>query len=369
MSEETQSTSETHRERVRAAGLSGDYWYPAEWSHRLERGQVKEIVFWKQSIAVFRDAQGAVHALEDRCAHRHIKLSLGAVEGCNLTCAYHGWVYDGGGACVGIPHETKAKNRPDIRVRSYPAVEKYGIVWIFPGDPEKAATTALPNLWPLDHNWAHIPVDFVWKSHHSMIVDNVCDFYHEYLHRDYRPFFKPKLLGCEQEGDSVMVHYETTLGGGPLVRYFANHGGVNLNTIKVYYDYPYQRSDIDGKYLHWLFLRPIDEETTHCFFVFTFNSLKIPLLGWKLPRMLQEPVMKIAQRFYVLPVLHQDGWILEAEQAAHTAHKKKPSFEFNPFVHKASAITLRKWEEFEASEAKRLAGKGKKRPALNTVSA
>ena len=34
----------THRERVRAAGMSGDYWYPAMWSKDLEKGAVNALL-------------------------------------------------------------------------------------------------------------------------------------------------------------------------------------------------------------------------------------------------------------------------------------------------------------------------------------
>ncbi|MCC6808011.1 MAG: aromatic ring-hydroxylating dioxygenase subunit alpha [Deltaproteobacteria bacterium] len=359
----------THRERVRAAGLSGDYWYPAMWSGDLKKGEVKEVVFWKESIAVYRGDDGVVRAIEDRCAHRHVKMSLGVVQGCDLACGYHGWQFDGGGECTKIPHEVRTKNRPDIRVGSFPVTEKYGIVWVFPGDPEKAQLSALPHMEPVEKNWATIPVDYVVKCHHSMIVENVCDFYHEFLHRDYRPFASARFTGIDTTDDSVEVRYETKIGGGPFVKYFADSGSVNLNTIKLWYEYPFQRSDIDGKYLHWLFLRPIDEQTTHIFYVFTFKSFKLPFVKATLPRWLQQPVMALANKLYVQPVLGQDNWIMEAEQVAHNRHGGRPSFEFNPFVPKAQQLTMKKWDEYEASLKKRVSTTKKAGRATESPSA
>ncbi len=351
----------THRQRVRAAGLSGDHWYPAMWSKDLPKGEVKEVVFWKQSIAVFRDEAGTVQAIEDRCPHRHIKLSLGEVKGCAVQCPYHGWVFNGGGRCTEIPHEVRSKNRPDIRVTSYPVAERYGIVWVFPGDPEKASLSALPKLDPIEAGWTTVPVDFVNKCHHSMIIENVCDFYHEFLHRDYRPFFKAHLTGVQATEDAVEVSYETTLGGGPFVKYFADTGSVNLSQIKLWYQYPFQRSDIDGKYLHWLFLRPIDERTTHVFYIFCFKSFKLPFTNYNLPKALIAPLLRVANKKYVLPVLEQDNWIMAEEQLAHDEHGARPVFEFNPFVVKAQQLTLRKWDEYRESLARRVTQQ-KKRP-------
>jgi nitrite reductase/ring-hydroxylating ferredoxin subunit len=45
---------------------------------------------------LWRDHEGMVHALEDRCPHRRTPLSLGCVLGNGMIqCGYHGWTYDG----------------------------------------------------------------------------------------------------------------------------------------------------------------------------------------------------------------------------------------------------------------------------------
>ena len=52
-------------------------------------------------VVVTRDQDGTLHAFENRCAHRHIKLSHGTVENCNLVCIYHGWTFDRTGGLIG----------------------------------------------------------------------------------------------------------------------------------------------------------------------------------------------------------------------------------------------------------------------------
>ena len=56
------------RQKVCAAGLDPNYWYPVEWEKNIRLGQVIEVVFWNQSIAVFRGSDGNVRALTNRCA-------------------------------------------------------------------------------------------------------------------------------------------------------------------------------------------------------------------------------------------------------------------------------------------------------------
>ena len=53
---------------------------------------------------LFRGKSGQVFALEDRCAHRQVPLSLGVVEGDTLKCGYHGWAYDCAGNCIDVPY-------------------------------------------------------------------------------------------------------------------------------------------------------------------------------------------------------------------------------------------------------------------------
>src|SRR3546814_9963973 len=58
---------------------------------------------------LFRNEAGDIRALVDQCAHRRAPLSLGrVVAGGLIECPYHGWRYDGSGACVAIPKDRKS---------------------------------------------------------------------------------------------------------------------------------------------------------------------------------------------------------------------------------------------------------------------
>src|SRR5690606_30296027 len=124
------------REKVRLSGMNPNYWYPAEWSNKLENGRHIETKFWGHSIVLFRDERGEVAALENRCPHRHLPLTMGAVKGCELVCAYHGWAFDREGALKSVQHELFGRPLPKLRIRAYPVQERYGLIWIFPGDPK-----------------------------------------------------------------------------------------------------------------------------------------------------------------------------------------------------------------------------------------
>lgn len=91
-------------------------------------------------IVLFRDDKGVAGALLDRCPHRNVPLSLGALEGDGtLTCAYHGWRFDTGGACRFVPslsgavdsHATDAREAKARNAIAFPVVEQDGFVWIY----------------------------------------------------------------------------------------------------------------------------------------------------------------------------------------------------------------------------------------------
>ncbi len=342
---------------VRHAGPSGNYWYAVEYEKNVRSGQVVEVKWWKTSIAVYRDEAGRLSALENRCAHRQLPLSCGRVEGSRLVCQYHGWKYEGTGRCVEISHELgKGRERlPKIAIRSYPVKARYGLIWIFPGDPALADSVPLPEIPELSGNdpWPIAPIDVTIGSHFSMIVENVCDFNHAYLHRYKEPFVEPKLAHYGREGDTVKVTYKTSFGKSLIARLASENGGKGLDRIELFYQYPYQRSDILGKYLHWLFMLPIDERTTRCFFLFLFGPIEVPFVRWTIPRSLKPLALRLANRLYVEPLLAEDKWALEAEQAGFERHSERPMIELNPVVLEFQKLTLEKWREFQTGEVTR----------------
>jgi len=360
------------RQKARAAGLSPDYWYPVEWDKKVKRGAAIETTFWNESIAVFRGRDGVLRAIENRCAHRQLKLSLGQVGDCTLTCAYHGWAYDGSGRCVEMPHDLFGHKFPNIRVRSYPLKVRYGLIWIFPGDPALADVRTIPDIPELEgpRPWGSISVDFVWRAHHSMIIDNVSDFTHAYLHRSSRPFTDAKLSLLDPTGDRVMVAYDVKVGQGRISGLFVDRKRANTNSMVLAYDYPYQWSNTDDKIKHWCFVLPIGERTTRAFFIFYFSDrmLKVPLLPLPIPRPLIRSIMAASKRLLVKPLLEEDGFAVEAEQEGYAAHFDQPIAELNPAVHQFQQLTIRKWEEHLAKTAARRAPLGAESSAQAAIS-
>lgn len=100
-------------------------------------------------IVVWRDTAGAVHAWEDRCPHRGMKLSFGFVRGDRIACLYHGWEYDSSAACRYIPAHPELDVPATIRVARYRAVDAGGRVWVAGVDDLDAAPECGGSFAPL----------------------------------------------------------------------------------------------------------------------------------------------------------------------------------------------------------------------------
>ncbi|NJK33298.1 MAG: Rieske (2Fe-2S) protein [Deltaproteobacteria bacterium] len=101
------------------------------------RKQIVEVRFWGESVALYRDENGRLHAIENRCAHRQLPLTAGNVVGDRIVCDYHGWQYNGAGELTDVPHSLFGKKMPQCRLRTYPVRVRYGLVWIFFGDVDR----------------------------------------------------------------------------------------------------------------------------------------------------------------------------------------------------------------------------------------
>jgi phenylpropionate dioxygenase-like ring-hydroxylating dioxygenase large terminal subunit len=118
-------------------------WYLAAWSAELRTGPLATRVLG-HPLVLFRDRDGRASALEDRCPHKNAELSLGRVQGGLLRCPYHGWSFDGTGACVVVPSAGAGEALPSRGARRFATHEADGSIWVHLAD---GAGVAAPS-WP-----------------------------------------------------------------------------------------------------------------------------------------------------------------------------------------------------------------------------
>jgi len=115
------------------------YWQPALLSEELALadGAPVRLQLLSERMIAFRDSAGRLGVIDEFCAHRGVSLWFGRNEEGGIRCPYHGWKYDVNGQCLEVPSESPESgfcNR--VKLKSYPLVERGGVIWIYMGPPE-----------------------------------------------------------------------------------------------------------------------------------------------------------------------------------------------------------------------------------------
>ncbi len=136
-------------------------------------------------IVLFRCADDTVGVLQDRCSHRLARLSQGKVVNGTLQCGYHGARFANDGSCVEFPGQEKVLQ--GASVRSYPVRERYGLIWVWPGDPALSQDErTIPDfLSRAVDPYERIDGEMLgFGSDYRLIVDNLLDAAHaSYVHQ------------------------------------------------------------------------------------------------------------------------------------------------------------------------------------------
>ncbi|WP_442485529.1 Rieske (2Fe-2S) protein [Aeoliella sp. SH292] len=69
------------------------HWVEVADAHDCPPGSCIEVVVG-DAIVVIANVDGEFHAMDGICAHQGGPLAAGRLEGCTLTCPWHGWQYD-----------------------------------------------------------------------------------------------------------------------------------------------------------------------------------------------------------------------------------------------------------------------------------
>jgi phenylpropionate dioxygenase-like ring-hydroxylating dioxygenase large terminal subunit len=198
---------------LRRVGAHPDYWYPLAWSDELKAGRALGRRFAGEPIVLYRGKSGQAFALEDRCAHRQVPLHLGVVDGDQIKCHYHGWTYECSGKCVNVPY--LGKERLPNGVRSYPAREVEGLIFVFPGDPalaESRAPTRLGSARRKDYKTRRLNREVA--CHYTFMHENLFDMNHQFMHRKLMGSIRAKCIGRGHGEDWAQVEYSFSRTAG-----------------------------------------------------------------------------------------------------------------------------------------------------------
>lgn len=158
------------------------YWHPVSGSVELLPGTAREVRLLGEDLALFRQPDGKAGLVQRNCPHRGASLGYGLVSRTGLACPYHGWTFDGSGACLDIPSEPdNPRLRERAAITAYPVEELGGLVFAYLG-PAPAPLLPRYDLFVRDNclrdiGRAELPCNWL------QIMENSVDPVHvEYLH-------------------------------------------------------------------------------------------------------------------------------------------------------------------------------------------
>ena len=216
-------------------------WYLVCPSDELKNEIRKRRILGKD-IIIFRNPDRTITALEDRCCHRNVNLSLGYVREERIVCGYHGWEYDKSGSCVKIPSQLPGdKIPPTAKIKTFPVKEFNKWVWIFVGENEKADSinpTDIPemNEWPFTYG------AYTFKADIETTAESLIDPYHiGFVHRNSIKSFMgqiqehPADFNLKILDDGIEGYYKRANVGTTAEKvYFGNEDNIGTR-IRFYY--------------------------------------------------------------------------------------------------------------------------------------
>ena len=193
------------------------YWLPVAYSGDIHDEPVAVQVC--DTALVLARLGGTARAFADLCPHRGARLSLGWVEQDSLRCAYHGWLYDGGGVCTQIPGSEDQRIPARARLNGYRCEEAGGLVWVCLEDCPRFEVPRFPEYENPEYRIVPIPaVD--WNAGAARRVENFVDLAHiPWVHDgQLGSRYRPELPGHDLRRDGNNIHMWGSFAEVPSIK-------------------------------------------------------------------------------------------------------------------------------------------------------
>lgn len=298
-----------------------DQWYPVlETSEIKKKNQLIGAKRLGEKLAFWRDSNGEVHCIFDRCAHRGASLCAGQIVNDNVQCPFHGLEYDKDGKCVAIPSRGANTAVPkNFKVHSYLVKEAHDFIWIWWGEPrEDGNYPSLPWFEDLDDDFHYITCKDPWKCHYSRCIENQLDVTHLWLvHKNTigrgnkRVSDGPYVIFDDDENKEKVWVFNRKDDGTPSLLpkevEKPDYGAM------LHFKFPnIWQNRIADKVRIFIAFVPVDEENTILYIRFCHKITKVPVLRGFISRM---------GRFGSKIIAHQDRRVVETQEPKRTELK------------------------------------------------
>lgn len=225
-------------DQLMATGLRNQ-WYAVCPSSFVERGGLRKVTRLGEDWVLFRQLDGTLHMIEDRCPHRGAPMSQGLHLGDRLACAYHGVQVDGAGTVRAVPGMPGCNLEGKTVVRSLPVREVGGAVLAYFGDDMHPTPKDLvvPEMFD-DPEVSHFLCFVEWNTPWRWALENLLDPMHgAFLHHESHTMFGGDTSAQFQirETDRGFVFEKTTQRGRNFDWSDYAHTGIDWITLEIPY--------------------------------------------------------------------------------------------------------------------------------------
>jgi phenylpropionate dioxygenase-like ring-hydroxylating dioxygenase large terminal subunit len=257
-------------------------WYAVLDSKQLKKDGLLGVTRCSEKLVFWRDGDGKVHCIFDKCCHRGASLSHGKLVNSHVECPFHGFQYDSTGKVKLIP--ANGKQMPvseNYKVNSYLVKEAYGYIWLWYSD-EKNIAPEIPFFQELKEGFSYGGFSETWNVHYTRAIENQLDVVH-------LPFVHKTTIG---RGNKTLVNGPVVKWKDNLMTFYVKNETDNgqsaqkpeeikeyeqLFSLQLQMPNLWQNRISDNVRIVAAFA-PIDEENTHIYLRFYQNFMKIPVL-------------------------------------------------------------------------------------------
>jgi phenylpropionate dioxygenase-like ring-hydroxylating dioxygenase large terminal subunit len=277
-------------------------WYGILDSKEIKSKKPVGVTRMGEKLVLWRNENGKVNCIFDKCCHRGSSLSGGRVIHDKITCPFHGFQYDDTGKVTLTPANGINTPIPErYKVNSYPIEEKYGVIWLWYGD-NTGELPEIPFFEDLREGFSYGAFSETWPVHYSRAIENQLDVVH-------LPFVHTSSIG---RGNKTLVNGPVVKWKDNLMTFYVNNIVDDGNSIplkpkeienykdlfSLQFQMPNIWQNIISKDVRIVAIfAPVDEYNTHIYLRFYQKFMKFPIL-----KQLVNRLSNISNKY----ILHQD---------------------------------------------------------------
>ena len=293
-------------------------WYAILESKEVKKGDIIGVTRLGEKLVLWRDKDGNVICLKDKCAHRGAALSIGKLcdNNSTLECPFHGLRYDKTGKCSVIP--ANGKNTPvpgRFKVYSYPIQEAHDLIWIWWGETRKIFPP-LPFFDDIDYKFSYSTYTEVWPVHYSRAIENQLDVVHlPFVHkstigRSQHTLIHGPLTEPSEDGSEFKIWVYDQKDDGKTIPLKPEEFTNELKKFHLHFKFPHiWQNYLSDKVRIFIAFVPIDENHTKFYMRFYQKFIRFPLL--------KGLINWFGKKFSIV-ILHQDRRVVITQKPIKT---------------------------------------------------